>query len=377
MKQFVILMFALAIAVPAHAQDVTEETSALVEGLYDRVDQLTAQVNELTTAKPQKKESWTDKVKFGGKAYLNYSTLMGGQKKGNDITQYDNGFDVTRVYLTMKAKPTDWSLFRLTTDLGRIKDPKGEDSLGGPLKVSFDNRFFVYVKYAYLELKEPLLNGKFTLGQQELPWIGFVEKAWGYRWIRKVLTDLNHLQTSADLGFSYKGTVGKYVDYHVAVANGPGYKAPENNTFKNPMGRVTLHPVKGLSLSAFGSYDVRTFDAPGKNAWTVAALAAYKQKSWGNVGLEYTRGRDRKHTKLGWGLSGFAMAKPWKESRIVLRYDAFDADTNSKTDNRSLLIAGLGWDFNTHLKTLVNVQAETADSDNSETTAYWNWLAKF
>ncbi|RMF60785.1 MAG: hypothetical protein D6743_14510, partial [Calditrichaeota bacterium] len=270
-----------------------------------------------------------------------------------------------------------WSTFRLTTDLSRIKDPKGEDAESRPLSISFDNRYFVYVKYAYLEMKEPWLDGKFTLGQQGLPWAGHVEHAWGYRWVSKVLTDLHHLQTTTDLGVSYKGKVGKYVEYHLAVVNGPGYKEPENNTFKNPMGRLTLKPVKGLEISGFGSYDVRTYDQPEGNAWTAAALIAYKHDDWGNVGVEYARGRDRKHLNLGWGVSGFAIAKPWKKSRVVLRYDMFDADSDSSTDNSSLIIAGLGWDFNKHLKTLVNVQVDTEDADNSATTAVWNWLAKF
>ncbi|RMF61292.1 MAG: hypothetical protein D6743_13765, partial [Calditrichaeota bacterium] len=114
MKQTMLILAMLLVAMPAAAQEVTEETRALVDGLYDRVDQLTAQVNELEAKagkhgnQEAKKKSWTDKVMFKGKSYLSYSVLAAGKSGGADLTSHSNGFDVARVYLTMKAKPTSW-----------------------------------------------------------------------------------------------------------------------------------------------------------------------------------------------------------------------------------------------------------------------------
>ena len=383
MKNVAILLPFLLMAAPAQAQEVTDETAALVEGLYDKVDQLTAAVNELqaavtaSTRKKEVKESWTERVSFSGKSYLNYGVLLAGQAAGQPLTLHKNGFDVTRAYLTVQARPTVWSTFKLTTDLGRVNDPKGEDSLGGPLKMSFDNRYFVYIKYAYLDMEEPLLHGKIVLGQQGLPGTELVEHLWNYRWVSKVLTDLQLLQTTTDLGVAYKGKAGKYLEYHLAVVNGSGYKEPEADTFKNPMARLTGYPVKGLTVSLFGSYDVRSLEERSGNPWTVEALADYKLDRWGNVGVEYARGRNRKNAALGWGMSSFAIAKPWQESRVVLRYDMYDGDSDSNTDNSHLLIAGLGWDFNKYLQTLVDVEIDTQDRDNQATTGYWNWQAAF
>lgn len=364
----------IALANEALAEETSVTAAQVTEATVAQNVETEAQADKPKMVEETNKSSWTDKIKFSGKSYINYHTLISEEKGGKKTTIKANSFEVPRFYLTLKAKPTDWSTLRLTLDMGRISDPKVEDASGDELGVKFDNRYFIYAKYAYLEMKEPWLKGKFTIGQQGLPWVGFVEKLWGYRWIDKTMTDLHKLQTSADLGASYTGKVKDFVEYQLAVVNGTGYKDPENNTFKNALGRVT-GKFKGAQLSVFGSYDVRDGEDEKKDAWTVATLLGYKYKR-AAVGVEYARGADRKHQDLGWGVSSFASVKPWKGSTAVLRYDYYDADTDADTDNTGYLIAGLGWEWEKHLKTLVNVRHNTKGDDKS-LTGFWNWEASF
>lgn len=83
-----------------------------------------------------------------------------------------------------------------------------------------------------------------------------------------------------DIGLTVYGDVGRWASYDLAVMNGAGRNKLDDNSWKDFVGRLTFHPVKGLDVS--GSVIV------GKGS--LSALDAY-QGGDGNVKGNYTRNR--------------------------------------------------------------------------------------
>ena len=84
-----------------------------------------------------------------------------------------------------------------------------------------------------------------------------------------------------DLGLTVYGDAGRYVSYDLAVMNGAGRNRSDDNSWKDFVGRLTLHPVKGLDLS--GSVIL------GKGS--LATVAAHDDDYQGPPTGNYTRNR--------------------------------------------------------------------------------------
>jgi hypothetical protein len=172
---------------------------------------------------------------ISGKAYadLTYRNNVDG---GADAARADSGtaFDLKRFYLGVDQKFDDVWAARLRTDVGNLTNGKVD----------------VFVKHAFIQAK---VAPELTLraGAADLPWVPFVEDLYGFRYVENVLIDRVKLGTSADWGLHASGGLG-VLGYAVSVVNGRGYGDPTRTQAPTVEARLSLVPVKGLTIAVGG-----------------------------------------------------------------------------------------------------------------------------
>lgn len=202
------------------------------------------------------------------------------------------GFDVKRFYLTVDHQFDDiWSA-NLTTDFN-YQSTLSQTSL--------------FVKKAYVQGKfDPLLQLRF--GAADMPWIPFVEKWYGYRFLENTLTDrsieggrsgatataggVGAFGNSSDWGIHALGanTGDNSINYQLSVVNGRGYKNLTRSNNVDAEGRFGYSPIENMVIAVGGYEGKRGNDvvngAPTRDATRGDAMIAYRDKTFG-FGGEY------------------------------------------------------------------------------------------
>ncbi|WP_158884878.1 carbohydrate porin [Rhodanobacter sp. L36] len=202
------------------------------------------------------------------------------------------GYDVKRFYLAVDHKFNDiWSA-NLTTDFNYV---------------STDSETQLFVKKAYLQgTFDPMFTVRF--GAADMPWIPFVEKWYGYRFLENTITDrsidggrgtagtaatgVGSFGNSSDWGIhALGGTPGdNSLNYQVSVVNGGGYKNPTRSNGMDVEARLGYQPIKEMVI-AVGGYDGKRGKdvqngAPTQDTKRGDALVAFRNDTFG-IGAEY------------------------------------------------------------------------------------------
>ncbi|SEM18548.1 hypothetical protein SAMN02800694_0098 [Luteibacter sp. UNCMF331Sha3.1] len=241
-----------------------------------------------------------DNTHVGGTMFFDVSNIDHNEKVGNGRNrQVDGhgavngtGFDVKRFYLTVDHTFDDvWSA-NLTTDFN-YQSTLSQTSL--------------FVKKAYVQGKfDPLFTVRF--GSADMPWIPFVEKAYGYRYVENTITDrsfeggrsgstataggVGAFGNSADWGVHVLGatTGNNAINYQVSVVNGRGFRNLTRSKSVDTEARLGYSPIEQLILAVGGYTGKRGNDVengqPTRTATRGDALVAWRDKTWG-VGVEY------------------------------------------------------------------------------------------
>src|SRR3954469_5176811 len=174
-------------------------------------------------------------------------------KDGHGSTN-GTGFDVKRFYLVVDHKFDDvWSA-NLTTDFN-YQSTLSQTSL--------------FVKKAYVQGKfDPLFTVRF--GAADMPWIPFVEKWYGYRYVENTITDrsfeggrsggtataggVGAFGNSSDWGVHALGatTGDNSVNYQVSVVNGRGYRNLSRSKSVDTEARFGYSPVEQMAIAVGG-----------------------------------------------------------------------------------------------------------------------------
>ncbi|MCX7514160.1 porin [Frateuria hangzhouensis] len=177
-------------------------------------------------------------TRFSGKMYFDFSNI---DQKNSDTGKTDasgTGLDVKRFYLGVDHAFNDiWSA-NLTTDFNYVSN---------------DGQTNLFVKKAYVQ-------GRFDpaavlrIGSADMPWIPFVEKYYGFRYVENTLTDRLKYANSADWGLHLFGDLGanKSASYAVSVVNGGGYKHPARSKGVDFEARVGFVPFEGMVVAVGG-----------------------------------------------------------------------------------------------------------------------------
>jgi len=197
----------------------------------------------------------------GGQAFADfgYIKLQNENAAGQKIDAGPTGvgFDIKRFYLiadhkfndvwsadiTLDAQYSTASTTTVTTPTGTNTALTNQNSSGGVTEVM--------VKKLYLE-------GKFSdafvfhAGAYTSPWAPFVESLYGYRYIEKTTIDRLGFGNTADWGLNATGKFGPsgMLGYSFSIVDGAGYKNPSRSKSPDYEGRLSVVPVKWLTVGA-------------------------------------------------------------------------------------------------------------------------------
>ncbi|TBR38851.1 MULTISPECIES: carbohydrate porin [Dyella] len=244
-------------------------------------------------------EKFVNNTKISGTMFFDLTNANHKEHTANGMQEKDGhgsvngvGYDVKRFYLSVDHTFDDvWSA-NLTTDFN-YQSTLSQTSL--------------FVKKAYVQGKfDPLFTVRF--GAADMPWIPFVEKWYGYRFLENTITDrsidggrgtvgvapqgVGSFGNSSDWGLHALGaTAGdNAINYQLSVVNGRGFRNPSRSQSVDVEGRFGYQPIEQMVIAVGGYSGKRGNDvqngAPTQNATRGDLLVAYRDKTFG-VGAEY------------------------------------------------------------------------------------------
>lgn len=260
-------------------------------------------------------EKIVDDTSVSGKMYADFSHIS---QRNSDTGKTDKsgiGLDVKRFYLGVDHKFNDiWSA-NLTTDFNYV---------------SHDGQTNLFVKKAYVQgrFDQALV---FRAGSADMPWIGFVDHYYGFRYVENSITDRLKYANSADWGLHLGGDIGarKSLNYAVSVVNGNGYKNPGRSRGMDVEGRVGFVPFENMVIAVGGYSGHRGQETQSVDAIHTArrgdVLVAYAGEKF-RLGGEYFTARNWNNvlsplTDKADGYSFWGSAKLADDFALFARYD--------------------------------------------------------
>ncbi len=195
----------------AQAQAAQQQVQAQIETIPGTVD--------TAVKKAVPKPGWEANTTLGATIFANVSNID-NTTAGIRNAQSGTDFQIKRAYLQVDHKFNNIWAANITTDATY-------DSVTGATQL--------FIKKAYLQghVSDAFI---FRAGASDMPWVPFVEKLYGYRYVENVMIDRTKFGTSTDWGLHAFGTFDHGIfGYQLSVVDGNGYKKPSMGTiFTNP-----------------------------------------------------------------------------------------------------------------------------------------------
>ncbi|TCV94800.1 hypothetical protein EC912_103285 [Luteibacter rhizovicinus] len=321
-------------------------------------------------------------TKIGGTMFFDFtnvdhkefaSTGAGRKVDGHGATN-GTGYDVKRFYLTVDHQFDDiWSA-NLTTDFNYV---------------STISQTSLFVKKAYVQGKfDPLFTVRF--GAADMPWIPFVEKWYGYRFLENTITDrsfeggragstanaggVGAFGNSSDWGIHALGatTGDNSINYQLSVVNGRGFRNPSRSDSVDAEARFGYSPIEQMVIAVGGYTGKRGNDVqngqPTRDASRGDFMVAWRDKTFG-VGGEYFHAQNwddiLKYAGTGTAplsvkdkADGYSLWADWKflpQWAVFARYDSLNYKYTTPTNAERKLKdtyynAGVSYDVFKNLK---------------------------
>lgn len=316
------------------AQSEAQQAQADAQSEVNVVQAQALETAQTTSSKVDSLAKLVNDNKIGGRLFIDASNI---DQKSNGVKTNNSGtgFDVTRFYLTFDHKFNDiWSA-NLTTDAQYL-------SFGSGAGANQPNSVEVFIKKAYVQAKYS--NALFLrAGAADTPWIPFVEKYYGYRYIQNTVTDRLSYGTSADWGVHVGGDTEAGLTYAASLSNGRGYRNPSRSKGVDFEARLGYAPTPETIIAVGGYTGKRGQEtetvSPPQTAERVNVMAAYATSKY-RLGAEYFQAKNWAVTNViadkatGYSIWGSAALT---DGGITLfgRYDNVDPnkDTNSGYEN--------------------------------------------
>lgn len=305
-------------------------------------------------------------LKISGVVFSQYSYDL--TEKGADY----NAFELTRTYLTFKSNLAEKIGLSLTLDSGRW-------SALNP------NSLQVFVKTAYIDIKDVLPSSTLSIGILGLPWHSVVEGTWKHRFVSTIFADTEGKQTSSDLGIKLGGElISKYLEYYLVLANGEGYARPEANKTKDGYALVRLTPMpdtlKGLKIAAHHRAGLVNANQKRDRSMGFVSLEQDNYTVAGEYLYTIDQSSQGGTNTVGRGYSGWGFYKLFGNLSAFARYDWFDPDNNKTEDTHYRAIYGIGYDIADGIKITVDNQQVKYEGNAGQTNAnviYTHMLINF
>ncbi|NOZ76043.1 MAG: hypothetical protein GXO90_11845 [FCB group bacterium] len=225
-----------------------------------------------------------------------------------------NSFEYSRVYLKYQVRISDQLKYTFISDINPRVSPRT-----------------LYLKNAKMDWKTSL--GKVVIGVQGMNMFPIQEKTWGYRVVEKSAMDRYGFSSSADLGLGFYPSLNNNIHFSVLITNGPGYKKPENDSYKKVslrgyLGEARLDKNTGWNSGLSLSSEQTVIGVDSTDRIAVAGLFGGFANDKIRLGLE----RDVKvHTFEGLGVetifSGYGNLD-LKHFQVFSRLDVYTVDSS-------------------------------------------------
>ncbi|HEY4323307.1 MAG TPA: porin [Mucilaginibacter sp.] len=285
-------------------------------------------------------------ITIGSKA-LQISGLIQTEYQGFQQTGVNNAFSLHRARLDVKGDIDDnWNYEVYTEFAGTTK---------------LLDAYSAYKIASFL---------KFTAGQFKVPFsiesliadsqLEFIDRSQVANALVGRQGDVIGNQNGRDLGIQINGSFlkidGRYLfDYTLGVFNGAGYDVTtDNNNHKDIVGRLSVHPINNLVVSA-NFYDGQGYyGTPAKNQLRNrgGVDARYVIGSL-SLQAEYDKGTDGTIKRDGWyGQVGYFVIP--KKLQLAAKYDTYDPNKKIATDRTEIYTAAATYYFNTWARFSIN-----------------------
>lgn len=288
-----------------------------------------------------------------------FSNFHSGFGSVND----DRGFDLDRAYVGYQYSLGHGLQIKGVVDFGQSKDVNDYQRIG-------------YIKNAQVTWKHNgwTLNGGLISTTQ----FKVQESFWGKRYVMKSFQDEYKFGSSADLAFSAAYQFNKYLSADVILANGEGYKKVQVKDGLQYGAGLTLTPVSGLTVRAYGSYNEASEDGQ-KGITNLAAFMGFK-KAWFSIAAEYnymtnasyTAGQDQS------GTSVYATVQVNKRIGLFGRWDYLTSENKwNEANDGNAGIVGAEFKFGKYIKLSPNFRIWSPRQDGADNQCYAYLNASF
>jgi phosphate-selective porin OprO/OprP len=211
---------------------------------------------------------------------------------------------------------------------------------------------------------------KFSAGQFKVPYslenliadsqLDFIDRSQVVNALAGRSTDVIGNQNGRDIGIQINGSFAKLddhylFDYTFGVFNGAGYDVTtDNNSHKDIVGRLTVHPIQHLDISGDFYNGVGNYGTPAKNEkrnrggfdarYVIGGLA---------LQAEYDKGTDGIIKRNGWYGQATYFVIP-KKVQLAAKYDTYDPNTITANATTKIYTGGINYYFNNWARFTVN-----------------------
>ncbi|MDB5090523.1 MAG: hypothetical protein JWR09_4517 [Mucilaginibacter sp.] len=287
-----------------------------------------------------KKESLANRHGISIGRALQISGLVQARYQGFEQSNVNNSFDLRRVRLDLRGNITDSWSYDVYTEFGGTG-------------VKLVDAFVAYTAGDYL---------KFSAGQFKIPFsvesltsdsqLEFSDRSQVVEALVSRTKDVIGNSNGRDIGIMVSGSFAKIddfylFDYSFGVFNGAGYDVTtDNNNHKDLSGRLSVHPVKNLSVSADFYNGQGNYGTPATNQKRnrTGFDARYVWKAL-SLTAEYDKGTDGKIQRSGWYGQAAYFILP-KHLQLAAKYDTYDPTKTNLTDRTNWYSGGVNYYFN-------------------------------
>ena len=268
------------------AQTQAQAAQTQAQAAQTQIETIPTQVaTAVTAAKP--KPGWEAGTTVGGVMFADVSNIS-NKSDGVRTPQSGTDYDIKRFYIIVDHKFNDVFSANVTTDFTYDSGPASATQL--------------FLKKAWLQAK---LSDAFVIraGANDLPWVPFVEKLYGYRYVENTLIDRTKFGTSTDWGLHAFGALANgIVSYQVSVVDGSGYKKPATGTAN----RTDAIDVEGPLSATYDHITVGVGGYDGKLGKDIAGIHTFNAARRFDAVIAYTGARFRLGGEYFW-------AKDWND----------------------------------------------------------------
>jgi len=335
-------------SVAAKAQQTDELLNLLIKKnlvSQQEADSLRSELALKEQAKRDKDKANQHSITIGSKA-LQISGLVQSRYQGFEQSTVNNAFDLHRARLDAKGSVTDkWSYEVYAEFAGTAR----------LLDAYTAYQFADYLKITAGQFKIPFSYESLTSDSQ----LEFIDRSQVIEALAGRSKDVIGNQNGRDIGIQVGGSFAKLedrylFDYTLGIFNGAGYNATtDNNGFKDFVGRIGVHPVKGLDLGG-SLYSGEGVPSGGTKSQYRSRYGFDARYILGALSLtaEYAHGTDAAVKRDGWYAQAGYYIIP--QIQLVSKYDTYDPNKVITTDRAKIYTGGVNFVFNKYTKLAVD-----------------------